>query len=112
MSSEVFEVRPSAILKHDDCPSSYDRQYLQGVRTEATSINLPFGTAVHDSSTGFLVAEHFGRKFDPETVFLESFEEKLESSIIEVPSMRSIQDYVEIGRRLVGDFPEAWENTK
>ena len=111
MSSEIFEVRPSAVLKHDDCPSSYDRQYLQGVRTEATSINLPFGTAVHDASTGFLEAEHFGRKFDPETVFMESFESKLEASIIEVSSMRSIKDYVEIGRRLVGDFPAAWENT-
>lgn len=107
----VFTVRPSGILKHDDCPSSYERQYVLGVRTEATSINLPFGTAVHDASTGFLIAEHYGLDFDPETVFLESFEEKIESSIIEVSSTRKISDYVEMGRRLAGDFPGNWEKT-
>lgn len=106
-----FIIRPSGILKHDDCPRSYQFQYEMGLRTEAVSINLPFGTAVHQATTDYLIAEHYSQSCNVVDIFKETFTKKIDTSIIEVSSSRSIQDYFAIGERLVEQFPETWDKS-
>lgn len=111
MSEHVLTVRPSHLLKHDDCPAAFYMQYIEGIRTAATAINLPFGTKVHDACTGYLKAGVFGKSFDPVQTFEKTFEEVLNTQSLEFPSDKSAEDYLAMGKKLVERFPEAWEKT-
>lgn len=111
MSSHVYTVRPSHIIKHDDCPAAFYMQYIEGIRTAATSINLPFGTQVHNSCTGHLQAVMLAKQFDPVKVFESAFEEALNTQTLEFPSDKSAEDYLAMGKTLVERFPEAWEQS-
>ena len=108
MSNNAFVVRPSHILKHDDCPAAYYLQYVVGVRTAATSANLPFGTQVHDACTGFVKADLLGQSFDPVKVFETGFKEVLDTQSLEFASDKSEEDFMAMGKKLAERFPEAW----
>lgn len=109
--SRTLTVRPSHILKHDDCPRAYYYQYVLGIQCRIVSINLPFGTSVHDASTEFLKHQAFGRSYDPVTAFEKDLEDRLNSMAVEIPSGRSEDDYLEMGKMLVERFPDAWDKT-
>lgn len=106
-----FVVRPSMILKHDDCPAAYDFQYEQGITTEAASVNLPFGTAVHSGATGWIEADALGKHFDPVDAFKAEWKKALDTEILTFPSDKDPEDYEKIGVQLTESFPEAWKHT-
>jgi hypothetical protein len=106
-----FFVRPSMILKHDDCPAAYDFQYEKGITTEATSVNLPFGTAVHSGSTGWIEADALGKHFDPVDAFKAEWKKALDNETLSFPSDKDPDDYEKMGVRLTETFPDAWKHT-
>jgi len=106
-----FIVRPSMILKHDDCPAAYDFQYEQGITTEAASVNLPFGTAVHSGATGWIEADALGKHFDPVDAFKAEWKKALDTEILTFPSDKDPEDYEKIGVQLTELFPDAWKHT-
>lgn len=110
-NSRTLTVRPSHLLKHDDCPRAYYYQYVLGILPRIMSINLPFGTSVHDASTEFLKFQALGQAYDPVAAFEKDFEDRLNSTAIEIPSGRSEEDYLRMGKLLVERFPPAWEKT-
>lgn len=106
-----FLVRPSMILKHDDCPAAYDFQYEQGITTDAISVNLPFGTAVHSGSTGWIEADALGKHFDPVEAFKADWKRALDNEILSFPSDKDPDDYEKIGVQLCESFPDAWKES-
>ena len=104
-----FIVRPSMILKHDDCPAAYDYQYVQGIRTDSVSVNLSFGTASHAGATGWLEADALGKHFDPVDAFKAEWKKALENEVLSFPSDKTPEDYEKIGLRLMESFPESWK---
>src|SRR5690554_1658996 len=106
---KTFTVRPSMILKHDDCPQAYKYQYEDGIITEAVSVNLPFGTAVHAGCTGWLEADALGKHFDPVDAFKAEWKKALDNEVLSFPSDKDPEDYEKMGVRLTETFPDSWK---
>lgn len=104
-----FLVRPSMILKHDDCPAAYDFQYEQQIRTDAVSVNLPFGSAVHAGCTGWIESDALGKHFDPVDAFKAEWKKALDNEILSFPSDKDPEDYEKMGVILTESFPDSWK---
>lgn len=108
MTNVFMKVRPSGILKYDDCPRAYKFQYVDRIRTETTSVNLPFGTAIHDACTKWLTAQSTGKTADIADIFREGFQKALDTKIVSFPQDKLPNDFFEMGEALVTAFPAAW----
>ncbi|WP_052465110.1 PD-(D/E)XK nuclease family protein [Geoalkalibacter subterraneus] len=105
---KIIRVRPSEILKREECPFARHLFYDKGIRSEAESCNLVFGSCVDDATAKYLEALHAGVDFDPETHFLLKWDEAVESKIIKYSSIWNAADLRETGKKLCADFPQAW----
>mgnify|MGYP001052242207 CR=1 FL=1 len=109
--ADVIRLRPSSVLKHDECPAQYYFSAVEGLRSKVTSANLPFGTAVHEAMTGYILSKISGKPFNPVEAFEAEWDRAIEneilgfSSIWDEPSMRAT------GKLLSERFPEAWDRT-
>jgi len=112
MKSNILYIRPSHALSYDECGYAYYLKYVLGVRQDVTSANMPFGTAVHEACTGFILAEASGdTSYDPIEVFKKHWGEALESQAMEFSSLWGPEDLAQTGLRLVELFPEQWRQT-
>lgn len=111
MSNVFMKVRPSGVLKYDDCPRAYKYQYVDRIRTETTSVNLPFGTAVHDACTSWLIADSTGKTVSIADIFREGFQKALDTKIVSFPQDKLPEDLFKMGEALVTSFPAAWTDS-
>lgn len=112
MNSNTLFIRPSHALSFDNCPKAYYYKYVLGIKTEFVSANLPFGTAVHEACTGYVLAQaNNDTTYDPVKVFTNHWEHALNTQAIEFSSTWSPDDFSATGKRLAELFPDAWDNT-
>lgn len=104
-------LRPSMILKHDECPRAYKYQVVDKIRPAITSVNLPFGTTVHDACTEYVKAVAAGQSYDPVKAFEKDFERVLSSQALRYPAGYEPEDMLKMGSRLTDTFGETWEKT-
>lgn len=112
MKSSILYVRPSQALSFDDCGYACYLKYFLGVKQDVTPANLPFGTAVHEACTGFILAEAAGvTSYDPIQVFRDNWDKAIDTEPMEFSSLWGPDDLRETGLRLVDLFPAAWKAT-
>jgi hypothetical protein len=112
MKSNFLYIRPSHALSYDDCGFAYYLKYVLGVKQNVTPANLPFGTAVHEACTGFILAEATGASsYDPVQVFRDMWCKSLETEALDFSSSWGADELTQTGLRLVDLFPAAWEAT-
>lgn len=109
--ADVIRLRPSSVLKYDECPSQYYFSAIEGLRSKATSANLPFGTAVHEAMTGYVLSKVSGKPFDPVDAFEAEWERALEQEVLEFSSIWDEESMRATGKVLAERFPEAWDKT-
>jgi hypothetical protein len=107
----VIRLSPSKILKYEDCPRAYYYQYVERLRTLATSSNLVFGTVAHKVLELFLQAWYAGKSFDPKVAFEERWEIATADQEIEYSSRFESNDLLLTGAALCSQIPEAWERS-
>jgi hypothetical protein len=110
MGKKLF-IRPSQIVKGDECMWAMYLQYIAGIKTRARSANLVFGTIVHEAVTKYLVSLFAGLNFDPEKHFLFKWQEAMETLEIAYNASFGPEDLKATGERLCGDFPKAWDES-
>jgi len=112
MKSTTLYVRPSFALSYDECGFAAHLKYILGVKQEVIPANLPFGTAVHEACTGFILAEASGdTSFDPVQVFRDKWTEAVETQPLDFSSLWGPDDLQETGLRLADLFPAQWRAT-
>lgn len=112
MKSNTLYIRPSHALSFDNCGYAYYLKYVLGVKQNVTSANLPFGTAIHEACTGFILAEATGASgYDPVQVFRDMWEKSLDTEAMEFSSLWGPDDLTQTGLKLVDLFPAAWKAT-
>lgn len=109
--SGVIRLRPSGVLKYDECPRQYFFQYQERLRSDATSANLPFGTAVHEAMTGYVLAKVSGKPFDALDTFDTLWSKALETEVLEFSSMWDEDSLRETGKVLVERFQSVWDDS-
>lgn len=111
MTKALF-VRTSHALCFDECPFAYYLKYVLGVKQDITPANLPFGTAVHEACTGFVMANAIGdSQFKPKDVFMAHWENSLKSTPMEFSSLWGKDDLTSTGLKLVDLFPLVWKKS-
>lgn len=109
----MLKIRPSGLLKYEDCPRSYYIQYALGWRAAIDSANLAFGTAAHAAITGWLTDQALGKP-EQDIVPLERFRVAWKAEInkkpLEFSSRFSPEEMGETGERLMELFPPVWES--
>lgn len=98
---------PSKVQCYETCPRSYYFKYEAKIPSEATSANLPFGTAVHNSIEQFLINGD-----DPVDVFVSEWTKACQEETLQFSSTWSDKDLLATGSRLLSLFPEKWEEWK
>lgn len=107
--SQMLVIRPSDVLKFDECPKQYYFEKIEGFKPLVISANLPFGTAVHDASTGYILSTLSGRPFNPVDAFMAKWEEQLEQQAVEFSSVWDEESMAAMGRLMVERFPAYWD---
>ncbi len=109
----MLKIRPSGILKFEDCPFSYHLQYGVGWRAAIESANLAFGTAIHEAITGWLTDHAIGKP-EQDILPIERFRVAWKNEITKKPlefSTRFTPDEMgATGEQLMDLFPIAWEH--
>lgn len=100
-------LRPTLVLKFDECPRAVKYQ-LEGWTAAEESANLVFGSAVHSACTTWLIKETQGMSFDPVRSFERAWLNALETKAIAFNSQMGPDDLLATGRKLCEMFPEAW----
>lgn len=112
MNARTLYIRPSHALSYDNCAFAYYLKYILGVKQDFISANLPFGTAVHESCTGYILAQAKGdSSYDPVNVFRELWGKSLDTEPLEFSSTWSADDFTQTGLKLADLFPAKWEAT-
>lgn len=112
MKSSILYIRPSQALSMDECGYACYLKYVLGVKQDVTPANLPFGTAVHEACTGYILAEATGASsYDPIKVFCDTWDKSVATEPMEFSSLWGPDDLRETGLRLVDLFPAAWKAT-
>lgn len=107
----MFYIRPSQLLSYDICPRQYYYKYVIGYVPEITSVNLPFGTAVHEASTGYVAASLKRVDFDPVKVFRNHFSNSLGTLALNFGANVTDQSLLETGSVLVSQFADQWDQS-
>lgn len=112
MNSSTLYIRPSQALSMDECGFAMYLKYILQVKQDITPANLPFGTAVHEACTGYILAEAAGdSSFDPEKTFNDCWEEAINTEPMDFSSLWGPEDLRNTGLRLVELFPAKWKET-
>ena len=106
-----FFIRPSQIVKADECMYAMMLQYILNIKPTSTSANLIFGTIVHEAITKYLAATFAGMPFDAEKHFLFKWQEAIETLVIAYNATVGPNDLMSIGQKLCGDFPAYWDRS-
>lgn len=101
-------LRPSQIVKGDECPYAMYLQYIAKIKPQVASANLVFGTIVHEAIAKYLAAMMAGVNFDPEKHFRFKWKEACETQAINYNASFGPSDLEATGARLCALFPEAW----
>lgn len=104
-------IRPSQVVKQDECPWAMYLQYIAGIKSQASSANLVFGTIVHEAVTKYLAAKCAGINFDPAKHFLFKWQEATETLEIAYNATFGPEDLKATGEKLCGDFPADWDRS-
>jgi len=109
----MIKIRPSGILKFENCPLSYHLQYELGWRADIESANLAFGTAVHAAVTGWITDQALG-KHEQDILPLERFrvawKDEINKKTLEFSSSFTPDEMGLVGERLMELFPSVWES--
>lgn len=107
---KITRVRPSEIVKREECGYQRHLFYDRKIESEATSCNLVFGSCVDDATGKYLEALYAGLDFDTEKHFEMLWQEALDTRIISYSSIWDAESLRETGKRLCGSFPAAWDD--
>lgn len=112
MNNNPIKIRPSGALSFDECGFAYYLKYVLGIKQAAVSANLPFGTAIHEAFTGYVLAS-FNKdgSFDPVKTFLAHWENSLDTVPIEFTSTFGEDDLTATGTRIAELIPDFWDST-
>jgi len=107
-----MRISPSASLKFDDCPRSYQFQYIEGYRQEITNSNLIFGTTMHACIEEYLKELTLtGREIDIMEVFDEKWTDVRNTMSVSYNATMGYDDLKDTGLSLCSQFPEAWKKS-
>lgn len=110
--SKMMYIRPSHLICYDTCPRMYYYRYVAQIKPDVTSANLPFGTAVHEAATGYVLSLfEQGSNFDPVKVFEEKFQTALEREGMEFSSLWDVDSMMATGKVLADRFAKAWDSS-
>lgn len=110
--SKMMYIRPSHLVCYDTCPRMYYYRYIAQIKPDVTSANLPFGTAVHEAATGYVLSLfEKNSSFDPVKAFEEKFQKSLESEGMEFSSLWDADSMMATGRVLADRFASAWDSS-
>lgn len=109
--AQALRLRPSDVLKFDDCPAQYYFGKVEKLRKQSTSANLPFGSAIHEAMTGYILSTISGKPFDPVAAFEADWDKGLESEIVEFSSQWDEASMRATGIAIAERFPDAWDQT-
>lgn len=108
--SKIMYIRPSHLVCYDMCPRMYYYRYVLNIKCEVISANLPFGTALHTSITGYVLSKYDKSKsFDPVKVFEDTFEAAINEQAIDFSSLWDKDAMFSTGRVLAERFPDVWD---
>lgn len=107
---ETITLRPTGVLKYEDCPRAYKFQYVLDIQSDAISHSLAFGKAGHKSVLPHVAAHADGQSADTVALFADAWQEQLDTNIIRFSS-KSASQLKAVGTKLAQQFPEAWRKT-
>lgn len=103
-----LRIRPSHLLKFQDCPRAYQLQYVDGIRAKSTSINLYFGTALHHVFERAIRHHYKGLSYDASKDFEAIFRAEVAGKSPDFPKDHDFDTYMAMGKALASDFWEKW----
>lgn len=106
----MLRIRPSTILKHDECPRAVYFAQVEGLERDVVSANLPFGTSVHEAATGYILSTVSGKPFNPVDAFQEKWEAEISRKAVEFSSIWDEESMAATGRMLAERFPPYWDS--
>ena len=104
----ALRLRPSHILKLQDCARAYQLQYVDGIRPKNQSINLYFGTALHHVYERIVKHDYKGMAYDPASDFEAILRTEVAGKTPSYPKGFSFESYLEMGKVLCQDFQAKW----
>lgn len=91
------------------CGKAYEYRHRYRLESQATSVNLGFGSAFDSAVMAYVVGQAFGREVDPKTVFLKEYNTFAGSHEVEYSTKWEGKDAVlEAGTMLAERFVDWW----
>jgi len=107
-----MKISHSGYLKYKSCPYSYYLQYVEGIKDIYDSVNLAFGSVIHEVYAEYLFSLVLGKTYDAETSFKEKWQETTETVVINYTSGNfTPEDVPRVGQYFAAEFPAHWEST-
>lgn len=107
----MFMLSANKIITADTCKRMMYYRYIIGAKSQAKSANLAFGSAIDTACTTYLLASSMGHPMpDIEAVFLEKWEEETDCEV-EYSVTKTPKKLVDMGKKMVDLFPNAWEKS-
>ena len=103
-------VSASMIHLWQNCPRAFYYSYVLQLMNEIVSANLPFGSCVHEATTGYIIAAVKGAPYDRVQVFVEAWNNAINSRPIEFSSVWDHEAMKATGIKLVELFAQRWES--
>ena len=107
----MLTLSANKIITADTCKRMLYYRYILEIKNQVKSSNLAFGSAIDTALMTYLLAITMGHQVhDLEAVFLEKWEEETDCEV-EYTVTKTPKKLVEMGKKMVSLFPEAWENS-
>lgn len=107
----MLTLSANKIITADTCKRMLYYRYILEIKNQVKSSNLAFGSAIDTALMTYLLAITMGHQVhDLEAVFLEKWEEETDCEV-EYTVTKTPKKLVEMGKKMVSLFPEAWEKS-
>lgn len=107
----MLTLSANKIITADTCKRMMYYRYILGIKTSVKSANLAFGSAIDTACTTYLYAISMGLSVpNLEDIFLEKWEEETDCEI-EYTVTKTPEKLVDMGKKMVNLFPQAWEKS-
>lgn len=111
MSQEKLYLSPSSLATYANCPKSYYFDKVAKIKSEFEDANLGFGSAIAKATELHLMGVTAGESVDPAQVFSEEWERISTTRHIRYKRGRNRQALAEIGKRLMEQWAQAWNDS-
>lgn len=107
----MLTLSANKIITADTCARMMYYRYILGIKSSVKAANLAFGSAVDEACMTYLLAISIGHRVpDLESVFFDKWESETDGEV-SYSSTQTPKKLVDMGKKMVSSFAEAWEKS-